>query len=63
MVLVHLVHNGAQALLRLPGSRCPRVEIGNVVAGLVAMYIATHQALGGDVLIVYVVLLGQVHLE
>ena len=63
MVAIHLVENGAHPHLGLPRCRCPCVEVGNVVAGLVTMNVAAYKTLGCDVLIVFIILLRQVHNE
>ena len=60
---IHAVHDGAHPLLRLPRLGGPGVEVGDVVAGLVAVHVAAHEAVGRNVFVVLVVAFGQVHLK
>ena len=62
-IAVHLVQDFAQPVLGLPRLRGPCVEVGDVVAGFVAMYISAYEACLRDVLVLFVELLGQVHRE
>ena len=63
VVAVHAIHNRAQPQLRLPRLRRPCVEIRYVMAGFIAVDITTYEAIVGDIFVVSVILLGQVHRE